>query len=429
MQIDSLKNHYVRYHKSQYRFWGLVLIFAVFLTPISMTVRGDSVSANYSFILFPFLILCTRGMLQVPNKKILALIFIYIIIFITCFAYQYYYLAFWERRLISFILFMSIFTFFFVKIDDQMVRAFTSAIILVSFIYSSNSIYTYFLNGGSKLGFEFIRPIVQSQRYGFILLLGFWLAVFHKTSSNLGFLAKLLVITIIFNGLGLTFSRSSVAGLLASSSTLLLLLFLKLKETSFTISSKTLNHIILCSVIAALILSISYYLIPDYFQFFSERLLNRSITPIQDGYFSFQKFRPYDTYVYNQLESSEGYRLFMIMQVITYLSANPLFGSGFLGVWIMFDDLAGASHNQLLDVLFRTGLVGFTGFIFILYKLLNYNFGSRNIAVFVSMIGILAVGMFHETFKLSQGAFIFAFLIAHAFNADNYYRRIVALRT
>jgi O-antigen ligase len=117
------------------------------------------------------------------------------------------------------------------------------------------------------------------------------------------------------------------------------------------------------------------------------------------------------------------------MQVITYLSANPLFGSGFLGVWIMFDDLAGASHNQLLDVLFRTGLVGFTGFIFILYKLLNYNFGSRNIAVFVSMIGILAVGMFHETFKLSQGAFIFAFLIAHAFNADNYYRRIVALRT
>jgi hypothetical protein len=75
---------------------------------------------------------------------------------------------------------------------------------------------------------------------------------------------------------------------LASSSTLLLLLFLKLKETSFTISSKTLNHIILCSVIAALILSISYYLIPDYFQFFSERLLNRSITPYRMVIFHFR---------------------------------------------------------------------------------------------------------------------------------------------
>jgi O-antigen ligase len=106
----------------------------------------------------------------------------------------------------------------------------------------------------------------------------------------------------------------------------------------------------------------------------------------------------------------------MIIEILRYLSINPLFGSGFLGVWIMFADLSGASHNQLLDVLFRTGVIGFSAFLFILYKLFQYNFRIKNNAIIVSMVGILIIGLFHETFKLSQGAFIFSFLIAQAFS-------------
>lgn len=421
MKLITQKNSSFACTLSKYRLLGLILIFAAFLTPISLLVRGDNVSINYSFILFPFFLLLSGKKIKIPDKKVQTLIGIYIIIFTICLIYQYYYLEFWERRLISFALFMSMFTFFFIKIDEQMVEAFKYSVILISFIYSINSICTYFFNGGSVLGYDVMRPIVQSQRYGFVLLFGFWLTVLHKTTSIIGFLIKLIVIAAIFNGLGLTFSRSSVAGILVSTSILFLVLILKFlhqinrKEKILPIK-KIILSTILYLVLAAAIISTSYLLIPDYFQFFSERLLKLNITPLREGYFPLSKFPNYDTYVYNQLESSEGYRIFMITEIFKYLFINPLFGSGFLGVWIMFDDLSGAAHNQLLDILFRTGLIGFSCFLFILYKLFKYTIASRDLAVLISLAGILAIGLFHETFKLSQGAFIFSFLIAHAFN-------------
>jgi O-antigen ligase len=82
----------------------------------------------------------------------------------------------------------------------------------------------------------------------------------------------------------------------------------------------------------------------------------------------------------------------------------------------MFEDLSGASHNQLLDVIFRTGILGFLGFIYLLFKIIKFNLDMQNWAVVVSLAGILTIGIFHETFKLSQGAFVFAFLVAQAFN-------------
>lgn len=406
---------------SNYRLLVLVLIFAAFLTPISLLVRGDNVSINYSFILFPFFLLLAGGKIKIPDKKVQTLIGIYTALFIICLIYQHYYIEFWERRLISFALFMSMFTFFFIKIDEQMVKSFKYSIILISFIYSINSIYTYFYNGGSALGYDIMRPIVQSQRYGFILLFGFWLTVLHKTRSIIGFLIKLIIVAVIFNGLGLTFSRSSVAGILVSTFILFLILILKLinqlsrKPKTLQIK-KIIFSTIFYSALATALIYTSYFLIPDYFQFFSERLLKLNITPLREGYFSLSKYPNYDTYVYNQLESSEGYRIFMITEIFKYLTSNPLFGSGFLGVWIMFDDLSGASHNQFLDILFRTGLIGFSCFLFILYKLFKYTIASQDLAVLISLAGILAIGLFHETFKLSQGAFIFSFLSAHGFN-------------
>jgi hypothetical protein len=157
----------------KYRLYSLVALFTIFLTPFSFMVRGDNVSVNYSFVLFPIFLLLTGGKLKAPIKSAQTLISIYIIIFITCFIYQNYYIQFWERRFISFFIFMSLFTFFIVEIDKQMMKAFKYSIILVSIIYSLNSLYTYFSNGGMSLGFEGMRPIVQSQRYGFVLLFGF----------------------------------------------------------------------------------------------------------------------------------------------------------------------------------------------------------------------------------------------------------------
>lgn len=403
---------------TNYRFYGLVLLFSFFLMPVSFSVRGDNVSGNYSFILFPIILLIFKKHLQLPSKQILSLIAIYIIIFITCLIYQYDYAKFWDRRLISFILYMSMFTIFFVKIDDDMCKAFKYAVILISILYSFNSIFQYFIYKSEGLGLDKIRYHIESQRYGFILLFGFWLIIFEKANTIFKICIKILFIFIVFNGLGLTFSRSSVAGLLVSSGSLFLLFFLKLNFNSLTLwPYKNLVIQLFYIAIGALIISVSYYLIPDYFYYISGRLLKISLTPPHPPvYFPYASFPLYSTVFYHFYDTSEGYRIFMIIEIFKFLSNNPLFGSGFLGVWIMFEDLQAASHNQLLDVFFRTGIVGFTAFLYLLYGIIKYNFINKNWAVFVTLMGILTIGMFHETFKLSQGAFLFSFLAAQAFN-------------
>ena len=402
----------------------LVLFFSIFLTPFSILIRGDNVSANYLFILFPFILFLFKKKLIQPPTIIKTIIGIYLFIFLICLIYQIEYYIFWERRVISFILFMSMFTFMFVKIDSHMVMAFKRSIILVSLIYSINSIGTYFMNGGSALGYDIMRPIVQSQRYGFVLLFGFWLTVFYPTKTIISKVLKLLIIFIIFNGLGLTFSRSSVAGLLASITTLALVCLIKYKHKILNFNAKSIFTASVYTFTALLIAFISYLIIPDYFEFFSQRLLKINISPQRDGFFPFPTYPLYNTYVYNQLESSEGYRIFMIGEVYKYLLTNPLFGSGYLGVWVMFDDLFGAAHNQLLDILFRTGIVGFPCFIYILIKIIKFNYNNNDIATLISIVSILVIGIFHETFKLSQGAFIIAFLASLAFSKSTIIKKV-----
>ncbi len=403
---------------SRFRFYVTVVLFVFFLMPISFSVRGDNVSGNYSFVLFPLITLIFGQKLQIPSKSILAIIAVYIFIFIFCSFYQLELLKFWDRRLISFTLFISFFTFFFIKIDEQICKAFKYAVILASVIYSFNSIISYLYYQALSIGPDKMRALIESQRYGFILLFGFWLLLFEKVKTTGGLVLKTIGIFAVFNGLGLTYSRSSVAGLLVSSGSLFLVIILisnfnQIKKWPY----RNIAPLLFYFSIAALIITISYNLFPEYFQYYSSRLLKVSITPPHiPVFFPYANFPAYDTVFWHFYDTSEGYRIFMIKEIFKYLSLNPLFGSGFLGVWIMYENLHAAAHNQLLDVLFRTGLIGFSAFLYLLYKIIKYNFTNRNWAVFISLIGILVIGVFHETFKLSQGAFVFAFLASQAFN-------------
>lgn len=402
----------------------MILLFTFYLTPISFSIGYDKVSANYLFILFPVIVLIFNRKIQIPPKNILAIMFIYILIFISCLVYQIDYYKFWERRFISFILFMSMFTFFFVKIDESMSKAFKYAVILISILYSLNSISFYFIYKYQGLGFFEIKYHVQSQRYGFILLFGFWLLIFERANTSFKLAIKLISILIVFNGLGLTYSRSSVAGLIVSSCSLILLYILNFKSYQLkTIPYANISSFLIYLVFSISIVTVSYYLIPDYFQYFSGRLLKISITPLHEiVYFPYSSYPFYNTTI--SLFTSESYRIFMIVEMFKFLSYNPLFGSGYLGVWIMFESLSAASHNQLLDVFFRTGIIGFIPFLYILYRIFKYNFDSGNKAVLISLMGIIVIGFFHETFKLSQGAFLFSFLASQAFNCSLIEKRL-----
>jgi len=100
----------------------------------------------------------------------------------------------------------------------------------------------------------------------------------------------------------------------------------------------------------------------------------------------------------------------MMKMIVEFVLHNPLTGSGYLGSWILFDDLSGSAHNQYLDVLFRTGIVGFFAYLWLLYRLLRF-LKHNEPSLFFGVVGVLIYGLFHETFKLSQGAFILSFML------------------
>ena len=109
--------------------------------------------------------------------------------------------------------------------------------------------------------------------------------------------------------------------------------------------------------------------------------------------------------------SSLGYRVYMHKLVFTETLKRPFVGSSFLGVWSLFENQQGSTHSQYLDILFRVGVVAFIAFLIFIYKVSLYLL-RKDIGLFVGFMGLLGVGLFHETIKLSQGGFIFAFLLA-----------------
>ena len=97
--------------------------------------------------------------------------------------------------------------------------------------------------------------------------------------------------------------------------------------------------------------------------------------------------------------------------VLDYAIKNPFTGSSYVGVWSLFENREGSTHSQYLDVLFRVGFIGFFVYMFILFKILGFLY-KQDTGMFLGFIGILVYGLFHETFKLSQGGFMLAFLLA-----------------
>ena len=104
-----------------------------------------------------------------------------------------------------------------------------------------------------------------------------------------------------------------------------------------------------------------------------------------------------------------GYRIIIFKEIANFVADNPFTGSGFLGCWIMFDNLSCSAHSQYTDILFRTGLFGFSIYIYILFRIGKY-LRATNRDLFYGFIAILIYGFFQETFKLSNGAFILSFL-------------------
>lgn len=380
-----------------FRKFYLTFLFCFFLLPLSSEVGGDGVSANYLFILFPVSVAFISGKLIMPSQTLRDIVFLYVLIFIVSIAYQFSYFQFMDRRVSSFILFMSMFVFIFIKIDSQMVQAFKIAIVSVAIIFSLGSIYSYFSLGGADLGY-LAKGAVGSQRFGFVFVVAIWLLFYYSPKYTILSVVKYIGLLVVWGGLILTFSRSGIIALFGSMSMFILNKAIGwVKKQKLPSVSQFLSTSLFVLALVASFFAL-YLLFQVAFNFYGERL------------FSLSQASGADTYVFDDQESSEGYRVFLFQKIMEFITHNPITGSGYLGVWILFDDLSGSAHNQYLDVLFRTGLFGFLAHIYLLYRLLM-SFYFREPGLFWGLISMLVYGLFHETFKLSYGMFMLSFML------------------
>jgi O-antigen ligase len=171
-------------------------------------------------------------------------------------------------------------------------------------------------------------------------------------------------------------------------------------SSKFKLTSKSIISFFLYSLAFILLITFTglyeYVLLP--FEYFVDRLFS---TRFIDGSSNFDLSNP---------KSSEGYRIYLILSTLKYAATSPFFGSGFLGIWIILDDGIGSAHGQYNDMLFRTGFIGLIVYLYFLFRLGKFLYKS-DLSLFIGYSGILVFGLFHETFKLSQGAFLLAFLV------------------
>lgn len=375
------------------RAWLITLSFMAFLYPVTL---GDSgIGANYGFVLLPLFTILIHGRFRRPPGALVAAMAIYTAIFIIAALYQYEFYADADRRIASYVLFMTMFAYVFISVDDMLVAAFKTAVVAMSLILTINSVYVFFGSGGSSLGYD-AKDVVGTARIGFLYLMALWL-LYSWTAKGTGATAvKLGSILLLVIGLLLTFSRTSILALVGSFGLFWLSKFrLWLRRPTFS------GVVIAISAIAAVALAVFvvWALVPLAFEFFQDRIIDYVMdenTVEQD--------------LANE-HSTGGTRVFLWREIAAFVAANPLTGTGYLGVWTVVGEFSGSAHNQYADVLLRSGLPGFATYLLLLGAVLRY-LRRIDYGLFWGFVAVLMYGMFHETFKETHGAFMLAFLVA-----------------
>ena len=361
--------------------------FIIFLIPISYSGLG----INYSFVFFPFIYLFIKKRFFKPSKLIIALIVFYILIF--CFS-SIYHINLFPRRLTSFLIFISIFAFSFVKIGRNEVSAFKKSIILISCYLSIKSIFLL-LSAGTDLGF-LGKTLVGSQRIGFLYIISFFLVFINFKKSNYSFTLKASIIILMLIGILLTFNRSSIVAFL------IVFIFYIL----FGYSKNRIKNFFSINLILLIFGSIFFYLFTYYF---GSAVIDFFLTRLNPDY------------IYNAAldnTSSTSVRIEIWKSIIEYVKSNPIMGSGFLGSWILTTVPENSAHSQYFDIFFRTGFLGFMLWFLLTLKIIIRLYKIDK-ALFYGFLSIIIFGFFNETFKLSYGAFIYAFCLAYTFQYTN----------
>lgn len=375
----------------------LAALFICFLYPVSV----NGVSVNYSFALLPIVYVLSTGRIRKPHPIHLALICLYTAICAVAFLYQTDLSDQSLRRMISFAIFMTTFAFVVMEFNPNTIAAFKLSIVAISMLFSLRSFYLFLTSGASTLGFD-AKDVVGSQRFGFVYIVAIWIALLDMPLKLRNAAVHYLILLVLLVGLLLTFSRSSVVALLGSVA---LFAAVNITSWSFRPGLRSLLRGIMIAAGLTFLVFLVFRMVPTALEFMEVRLYNSVIDYTLAANLS-------------DPGTSEGARWFIAREAMAYVKHNPLTGSGFLGIWILPSGFTGSAHNQYLDVLFRTGVIGFLGYAALLVLIIA-KLRHMQKALCWGFVGVIIYGFFHETFKESQGAFLLAFLVGIVSTAAN----------
>jgi O-antigen ligase len=359
-----------------------VLLFLIFLFPYSIDINSDKVSINYLFITFPLFLIIINNKIYKPNIKIFFLLFIYIFLLVFNLIYEINDTHFFVRKFLSFLVFISIFVFIFIKITQYWIDCFKFSIVFFSILMSLYSFYNFFFIY-EDLHFG-LKETIGSQILGFVYIFGIWINFFLNYVKKYLFVKYFITIVILFGLLNL-FTKAAIITLILS---FFFYLFINVKKI---FSYKNFFFFILFFIFIGIIIYLFFFnTIEKYYLFYSYQF--QSIT-------------------FSNPLSSESERLKLFLNVFKNLDLiNFFFGSGYLGIWMLDENIKNNSHNQYLDVFFRTGTIGLLCYFYLIYLILK-SLKKNNLGLFYGFVSILIYSLFINTFKLSHGAFILSFLI------------------
>ncbi len=398
----------------------ILIILALFIASLqqfSLDISGSGVTANYVYVCIPF-VFWFAGIKRrfVRREQVVQIILIYSLIYFIGFPGDIF--EFNNdidnpiRRLASFLVFLFPLFLSFVEFKPCDIGIFKKSVIIVSVYYSLKSILAF--GSLSGVGVFELKGLLGSQRYGFILCFGFFISLFNDKLIIKKWLLpqRLFMCSIILIGAIFTFSRATIVSLIGGLVFfLVLVLFKKKRRINGKLALQVTNgkfkpfYLIASLVlVASVFIAFQNYYDVNFLKFYQTRFIDQLL----DG-------KLMESTLGNDQESSEGFRYYVLIHILDYLSAHPLFGSSYQGLYLLYDEFSdGAStHNQYTDIFLRTGLLGGLLWLFLLYRL--FRFCSNDKGLQVGLVSILIYGFFHETFKLSQGSFVFGMLLSFSY--------------
>lgn len=398
--------------------WLLFGLSVVSLQSYSLNIGGIGVSVNYFFVFIPlFMALAGSPRPIVIRREAASALLIFGLIYLVGLRFD---IAALDqgiepavRRFASFIAFLLPFSLAFVRFKPSDLVVFKMAVVSTAAWYSAQSIMRA-IPLLLDTPVEQLKAIIGSQRYGFVLCLALFIVlyadrlVFRRALNAQRFALSALLIA----GISLTFSRASLVAsgvgvVVATASAgwgVLAGRAIRRRRPGRRRFS-TVGALITLGLVLAVLVSIESTAVTGIWGFYMVAFTD----PGSD-------LSVMSRLIEADVSTSEGYRAYMVGKVMEYLGAHPLMGSSFQGVYLMFEEFRGTAHSahgQYLDIVARTGILGLTVWSALLARIVW--FCRRDRGLLAGIVGVVAYGLFHETFKLSQGGFIFAMLLSFAY--------------